>query len=146
MVNKKRTLLIMLYSLFSVLILIGNIGDGLLNKLILELAYVIGSADPTKVSNLFDIFKLVFNLIIYTTFGIVAFYLFLSCFDEIKYVIIYSIIVNVAIIVVSMIIIVTIVVFIVNAKKLCYNSFDMKDCIQKAYLQSIFCVIIQKEE
>ena len=104
MVNKKRTLLIMLYSLFSVLILIGNIGNGLLNKLILELAYVIGSADPTKVSNLFDIFKLVFNLIIYTTFGIVAFYLFLSCFDEIKYVIIYSIIVNVAIIVVSMII------------------------------------------
>ena len=90
MVNKKRTLLIMLYSLFSVFILIGNIGDGLLNKLILELAYVIGSADPTKVSNLFDIFKLVFNLIIYTTFGIIAFYLFLSCFDEIKYVIIYT--------------------------------------------------------
>ena len=104
MVNKKINLLIMIYSLFAILILIGNIGEGLLNKLILELSYVIGSANPEKVSNLLDIFKLVFNLIIYTTFGIVAFYLFLSCFDEIKYVIIYSIIVNIAIIVVSMII------------------------------------------
>ena len=90
MVNKKINLLIMIYSLFAILIL--------------ELSYVIGSANPEKVSNLFDIFKLAFNLIIYTTFGIDAFYLFLSCFDEIKYVIIYSIIVNIAIIVVSMII------------------------------------------
>ena len=104
MINKKRNLLILVYALFSMFILIGNIGNGLLNKLVLELSYVIGSADPTKVSDLFDVFKLVFNLIIYTTFGIVAFYLFLSCFDEIKYVIIYSIIANIAIIVVSMII------------------------------------------
>ena len=104
MVNKNRNLLILVYSLFSVLILIANIGDGLLNKLLLELSYVFGSADPSKVSTLFDIFKLVFNIIIYTTFGIIAFYLFLSCFDEIKYVIMYSVIVNIAVIVVSMII------------------------------------------
>ena len=104
MKNKYKTLLIIIYSLFVMFILIGNIGDGLLNKLILELSYVFGSADPDKVSNIFKFFKIIFNLIIYISFGVIAFYLFLTCFDEIRYVILYSVVVNVLAIVVSMII------------------------------------------
>ena len=81
MKNNHKNILIIAYSLFSMLILIANIGDGLLNKLLLELAYLVGNADPIKVSKLFDIFKLVFNFLIYTTFGILGFCLFLTCFD-----------------------------------------------------------------
>lgn len=99
--NKNKLLII--YVLFASIITLSSFGDGLLNYIVMGLTYLLSNIFE-NVTVISFVIKYLLLILIYMTFGIISFYLFLSCFDDIKYVMIYSVIVNMAIIVLAMVV------------------------------------------
>lgn len=99
--NKNKLLII--YVLFASIITLSSFGDGLLNYIVMGLTYLLSNRFE-NVTVISFVIKYLLLILIYMTFGIISFYLFLSCFDDIKYVMIYSVIVNMAIIVLAMVV------------------------------------------
>ncbi len=100
---KNKNNLLIIYVLFASIIILSSFGDGLLNYIVMGLTYLLSNIFE-NVTVISFVIKYLLLILIYITLGIVSFYLFLSCFDDIKYVMIYSVIVNMAIIVLAMVI------------------------------------------
>lgn len=100
---KNKNKLLVIYVLFAFIVVLSNFGDGLLSYIVMGITYLFSFAFD-NVTVISSIVKYLILILIYASLGIISFYLFLSCFDDIKYVIIYTVIVNIAIIVLCMVV------------------------------------------
>lgn len=96
-------ILLIIYTLFAFFIIITSFGNGIMNYLVMTISYLFVDVSE-NISALSIIIEYCLMGIVYISFGVVALFLFLNCFNDLKYVIIYSVIVSSAVIVVSMII------------------------------------------
>ncbi len=98
-----KNVLLIIYTLFAFFIIITSFGNGIMNYFIMTISYLFVDICE-NISNLSIIIEYCLMGFVYISFGAIALFLFLNCFNDLKYVIIYSVIVNIAVIVVSMII------------------------------------------
>ena len=96
-------ILLIIYTLFAFFIIITSFGNGIMNYFVMAISYLFVDVSE-NISALSIIIEYCLMGIVYISFGVVALFLFLNCFNDLKYVIIYSVIVSSAVIVVSMII------------------------------------------
>ena len=101
--KENRNILLIIYILFAFFIIITSFGNGIMNYLVMTISYLFVDVSE-NISALSIIIEYCLMGIVYISFGVVALFLFLNCFNDLKYVIIYSVIVSSAVIVVSMII------------------------------------------
>ena len=102
-IKDNKNILLIIYTLFAFFIIITSFGNGIMNYFVMTISYLfVGLVD--NISDLSVMIEYCLMALVYVSFGVIAFFLFLNCFDGLKYVIIYSVIVNIAVIVVSMII------------------------------------------
>lgn len=98
-----KNVLLIIYTLFAFFIIITSFGNGIMNYFVMTISYLFVDISE-DISNLSIIIEYCLMGFVYISFGVIALFLFLNCFNDLKYVIIYSVIVNIAVIVVSMII------------------------------------------
>ena len=102
-IKEHKTIYLIIYVLYAFLIALTSFGNGIMNYFVMTILYLfIGVVENISVLSIVIEYFLIG--IIYFSFGVVSLNLFLNCYNELKYVIIYSVIVNIAVIIVSMII------------------------------------------
>lgn len=101
--KNNKNILLLIYALFAFLILITSFGNGIMDYFVLTISYLFVEI-VENISDLSVIIEYSIIALIYLSLGIISLFMFSCYFSELKYVIIYSLIVNVALIVFSMII------------------------------------------
>lgn len=102
-IYRKRNIFLIIYFIFCFFVFISSFGSYLTSYIVTTLTYVL-SFIFSDVSLISIISKYLIIFLFYFSFGILSFCLFLNTFKEIKYIILYSVLVNLLIIVMSMII------------------------------------------
>ena len=102
-IYRKRNIFLIIYFIFCFFVLISSFGSYLTSYIVTTLTYVL-SFIFSDVSLISIISKYLIMFLFYFSFGILSFCLFLNTFKEIKYIILYSVLINLLIIVMSMII------------------------------------------
>lgn len=102
-IYRKRNIFLIIYFIFCFFVFISSFGSYLTSYIVTTLTYVL-SFIFSDVSLISIISKYLIMFLFYFSFGILSFCLFLNTFKEIKYIILYSVLVNLLIIVMSMII------------------------------------------